>query len=96
MRNSNEQSLGEIIRQMIDQYRLRDKLSEVAVRHTWDLTMGQAVSKRTESIRVEKDKMIIRITSASLKQELSYQKDSILELMNRELGGDYIKEVVIQ
>jgi len=96
MRKSNENSLQEVIEQLLDQYRLRDKLNEVRIRKAWDDTMGNAISNRTTDIRVKSDTLYISVSSAPLREELQYQKSRILELMNKEIGGPYLKLVVIQ
>jgi len=96
MRKSNENSLKEVIEQLLEQYKLRGRLHEVRVREVWEKAMGPAIINRTGSIRLKNDMLLITITSAPLREELQFQKSGILNLMNKELGGDYIKTVVIQ
>ncbi len=96
MRKTQESSLKEVIEQLIDNYRLRDKMNEASIAQSWELLMGAAISKRTDSITIRNGILRIKVTSAPLKQELLYQRPRILELMNRELGGNYLKEVVIE
>ena len=96
MRKSNENSLQEVIEQLLDQYRLRDKLNEVKIRKAWDDTMGNAIANRTNEIRIKSEILFISVSSAPLREELQFQKARILDLMNKELGGSYLKQVVIQ
>ena len=96
MRKSNENSLQEVIEQLLDQYRLRDKLNEVRIRKAWDDTMGNAISHRTTDIRIKSETLYISVSSAPLREELQFQRLRILELMNKELGGIYLKQVVVQ
>jgi len=96
MRKTNESSLKEVIDQLLEQYKLRDRLNELKIRKSWELIMGQAINKRTNNIRIKDDTLLINVTSAPLREELQYQKSKILELMNKELGGEYLKTIVIQ
>ena len=96
MRKSNENSLQEVIEQLLDQYRLRDRLNEVRIRKAWEDTMGNAICNRTSDIRIKTNVLYISVSSAPLREELQFQKTRILELMNKELGGDYLKQVIIQ
>ncbi|MBS1763759.1 MAG: DUF721 domain-containing protein [Bacteroidetes bacterium] len=96
IRKSNEESLKDVIDQLLDTYRLRDKLNQVKLIRSWDKIMGEAISKRTERIQFRNDTLFIHLTSAPLKEELSYNREKIVTLMNEELGGDYIKDVVIR
>jgi hypothetical protein len=95
MRNINEQPIGKIINQLIDEYRLRDKLLEVSLPHAWEKIMGAAVAKRTLGISIRKGILTVRISSAPLKNDLMYEKENIKSRMNEELGGDYVKEVKV-
>lgn len=96
MKKNNEVSLKDAIDQMLDTYRIRDRINEVRIKNIWEELMGNAVAKRTSGISIHGDELILRITSAPLKTELEYQKDKILLEMNRLLGGNYIKTVRIQ
>ena len=96
MRKSNESSLKELIDQMLDNYRLRDRLNEVRITSAWESLMGNAICNRTTSLRIKNEALHISVSSAPLREELGFQKDRIMELMNKELGGNFIKEVVIR
>jgi predicted nucleic acid-binding Zn ribbon protein len=95
MRKSNEHSLKEAIEQLLDSYRLRDKLNEVAIAEIWEQVMGAAISKRTNGLNIKNACLHIHISSAPLKQELLYQREQIKDRMNKELGTNYLKEVII-
>lgn len=95
MRKSNESSLKQVIDQLLDTYRLRDKINEVKIKKVWTDLMGKSISNRTSDISLKNGVLYIRVTSAPLKEELLFQRNRILELMNIELEGPYVKEVVI-
>ena len=96
MRKSNESSLGEAINQLIDHYRLRDRLNEVRLKAAWDTLMGGAISNRTIGLKIKNEVLHISVSSAPLREELLYQKERIMELMNKELEGEYIKDLLIR
>lgn len=93
MRNINEQPIGKIINQLIDDYKLRDKLLEVNLPHAWEKLMGAAIARRTLGLTLKNGILTIRISSAPLKNDLIFEKESIKVRMNEELGGEYVKEV---
>lgn len=93
MRNINEQPIGKIINQLIDEYRLRDKLLEVKLPHAWEKMMGAAIAKRTIDIKLRNGVLSIRLSSAPLKSDLIFEKENIIKRMNEELGGEYVQEV---
>jgi hypothetical protein len=93
MRNIHEQPIGKIINQLIDEYRLRDKLIQVNLPHAWEKLMGSAIAKRTMDISLRNGVLTIRISSAPLRNDLIFEKENIKARMNEELGGEFIQEV---
>ncbi|MCA0238660.1 MAG: DUF721 domain-containing protein [Bacteroidetes bacterium] len=96
MKKSNELHLQDAMKEMIQEYRLGPQLNETRVRNLWHELMGKTISTYTTSIQVRKNVLYLTIVSASLKHELSFAKEKILNLLNEELGEDFIKEVVIR
>jgi hypothetical protein len=96
MRKKNDLSLSEALQDMIQEYRLGPQLSESRVKNLWGELMGKTISTYTSNISVRKNILYLTIISAPLKHELSYAKDKIRDLLNTELGEDFIKEVVIR
>jgi hypothetical protein len=96
MRKSNESSLKQAIDDFLDTYRLREKMNEVKIIEAWSRVMNEAICKRTAKIRFREGILHLDVTSAPLREELNYQRDKIRETMNAELGGDYIKDVIVR
>jgi predicted nucleic acid-binding Zn ribbon protein len=96
MRKSNEQTLKEVLQDMVEFYKLRSKLNQTKVQQLWNSMMGQVVSNYTTEIKLRRKKLYVSISSAPLRQELSYGKEKIIKMLNEELGGDFIEDVVIR
>jgi hypothetical protein len=93
MRKSNEQSIKEVIEELINTYKLRGKINEIRLQHSWEQLMGQTVAVRTKEIYLRGKILFIRVSSAPLKAELFYAADKIKKLLNEQLEGEYIEEV---
>ena len=78
---------------MVKELKLKPKLDEVRIREEWNKIPSFA--KYTREINLRGGKLYITIDSAALKQELSYSLDKIKEMLNKELGGPVITEVII-
>ena len=94
-RKSNAQSLGEVITDMLKIYRLDDKMREIDLGQAWKETMGQAVANRTKEVRLRKRTLIIRMDSGVMKEEFSYNKGKIADMLNEKLGVNAIDMVEI-
>jgi predicted nucleic acid-binding Zn ribbon protein len=95
MRNKNNITIGQALDMMVDDLKLRSKLNESRIRDGWAEIMGKPIAKYTSSVALREGKLYIKIDSAALKQELNYSRGKIMELFNKELGPNVVKDVVI-
>ncbi len=96
MKNSNEQSIKDILKDLVETYRLKSKLNQTRIELVWEQAMGKMIANYTTELKVRGDKLFVGISSAPLRQELSYGREQIVAKMNAELGEDFLKEVVIR
>lgn len=94
MIRSNQQSLKEVIDELIQAYRLREGLNEVRLRQSWEELMGSVIASKTISVDLKEKQLSIRLKSAVLRQELSYKRDEIKKALNEALELDLIEEVI--
>ena len=88
-------SLGEAIQQFLNQSRLKGSMQAFQIEEIWEKLMGKTISKYTEKIQIHGNRLYITTFVAPLKQELTYQKDTIMQRVNEALGEKIIKEVII-
>ena len=96
MKNTNEQSLKKVLKEMVETYRLKARLNQTKIQKLWEKLMGRSIATYTTDIKLRKNKLYLTIESAPLKQELSFGKEKITKLLNDELGEDYIDDVIIR
>ncbi|MEQ1747022.1 MAG: DUF721 domain-containing protein [Saprospiraceae bacterium] len=96
MKKKNDISLQEAMQAMIREYRLEPQLNETRVKMLWGKLMGKTISTYTANIHVRKNVLYLTILSAPLKHELSFAKDKIKDLLNEEMGVEFVKDVVIR
>jgi len=94
-RDQNEENLGEVINRLLKAYGLEEGYYAAAISTYWEKLMGPAIAKRTGRISIEKGVLKVQVTSAPLREELSYSKDKIVQMINREIGQRLIKSVEI-
>jgi Dna[CI] antecedent, DciA len=92
----SEYSLGDAMRQFLNQSRLKGSVLALQIGDIWEKIMGKTISRYTDKIEIHGQTLYIHTTVAPLKQELIYKKDKIIELVNEALGEKLIREVVIK
>lgn len=95
MKKTNDQILKDVLQQMIQSNQWENRLDKVKLRSTWEQLMGDTVAKYTKHITLRNKTLVLLIESAPLKQELSFAKSKIIQLINEEFGKELIKEVII-
>lgn len=95
MRNSNEQSLKDVIQDLLNAYRLKGKLNEVRLIGSWEKVMGKTIAKRTTELFIRDKTLFIRVISSPLKQELHYSRTNVVKMLNDEAGEEVITNIVI-
>ena len=91
-----EFSMQDAIQQFLKQSRLKGGLQALQIEDVWEKIMGKTIAKYTDKIQIINQTLFISSAVAPLKNELMYQKDKIIELVNEALGEKVIKEVVIK
>jgi len=94
-RRFREQSIGEVIKDLLKNYDLASKLNEAHIITAWDKLMGPAVVKYTLNLEVEKRILFVQLNNAALKQELSYAREKIKKMLNDEVGEEVLLDVKI-
>ncbi|MBN9384901.1 MAG: DUF721 domain-containing protein [Chitinophagaceae bacterium] len=91
-----EYSLGDALRKFLDHSRLKGSIQALQIGDVWEQIMGKTIARYTDKIQIHGHTLYINTSVAPLRQELLYQKDSIIQRVNEALGEPVIKEVVIK
>ena len=58
--------------------------------------MGSNVNSYTKEITLKNKTLYVSLSSSVLRQELSYGKQKIVDLINKEIGGKIITKIVLR
>ena len=81
-RTSKPLKINELTSQLFEQKRIKNNILQAQVQYTWEKLMGNNVIKRTNKIFIKENKLIIKLTSAPLKNELNNSKKRIIKQIN--------------
>ena len=79
----------------LNRSRLKNSIQASQIEEAWEKIMGKTIAKYTEKIQLNNQVLFITTHMAPLKNELLFQKESIITRVNEFLGKDTVKEVVI-
>jgi predicted nucleic acid-binding Zn ribbon protein len=92
---SKEQPLKDVIEKLIDAYKLRSKFDEKALQADWGEIAGKHIEKYTKELTIREKKLYIKVESSVVRQELTFIRSRLIEVINRRFGKKMIEEIVV-
>ncbi len=96
MLDHNQKRIGDLIKSLIKELGLEEKLNEAKIFAVWEKKMGPSIKKHTKKITLKKSTVTIYLDSPVLRQEFLYEKTSLIKMFNEELGFEGVKDVVLR
>ena len=95
-RLNNESPIGDVLREFIQTNNLQKGMDKIDVREAWKNLMGNGVNNYTREIMLKGTTLYVELTSAVLREELSYGKEKINKMLNDELKREVITNIVLR
>ena len=81
---------------LIDSYGLREKIDELNITTGWDEAVGPMIARHTKSVRLRKGRLNVKVDSAPLRHELTFMRETLIEILNRRAGRKVVEEIVLE
>ena len=85
--------IGGTLKKLIKKEGLENEINQQKAIDLWEEVVGPKIKENTEPIEVQFGVMIVKVKSSVWKQELQFQKDDIIESLNRKLIKTKIKDL---
>lgn len=96
MRNSEGNSLKDVIGDFLDAKHIKGKMAEANIIAKWSDLVGDMIAKNTSKMYIHNHQLFLYIDSSALRQELHYSKAKIISIVNNEAGFELIKDVLVK
>jgi len=93
---SEDTPLRELIDKMLRSYGLGPKLDEVKLLKCWEEVVGAMIAKHTRNIYFREGNLYVELDSAPLRQELSFAKTKLIDMLNQKMGKDLVQKLHIK
>ena len=91
--SDDAKKIKSILGEFISKNSLIDGIDSARIQESWRELMGENIDAYTKKINLQQDILVIKLTSSILRQELSYGKDKIIEMINESLGKDKVRDI---
>jgi len=88
-------SIEDLMKDVIKENKLTKGLQKLSVEEAWKNLMGQGIANYTQSVSLSGKTLVVKLSSSVLREELSYGKEKIIKMMNKELGEELISKVYL-
>lgn len=95
-RHTEHRTISEVLKDFVTENRLEDGLDKIDARDAWVNLMGNGVNNYTTNVILKNDTLYVSLSSAVLREELSYGKDKMIKMLNENLGKELIKHIVLR
>lgn len=96
MRHTNVQPIGDVIRDLLKQFRIDQKLQEVGIINAWDEILGIPISKVTSKIYVQRRILFVHLSSPAIRNEILMNKSKVIKALNEKVGASVIDDIVLR
>ena len=95
-RFNEESSMEDILKEFIQVNKLDSGMDKVDVEQAWKNLMGNGVNNYTDEVLLKNTTLYVKLSSAVLRNELSYGKAKIIKMINEEMGKEVVKSLVLR
>jgi predicted nucleic acid-binding Zn ribbon protein len=86
-------TVGEGIKRLLDEYRLRSQFDQTSISAFWEKLVGATIASRTTAIYVKDKVLFLEIESAPLRSELVIAKSKLIQSLNKSYGYEVIEDI---
>ena len=96
MRGNNTSNVGDIIRKLMKNPKLADRLDELDALEVWKELIGKQLQNYITEAKIKKGSLFIKVKSAPLRNELSYKKTDLIKQINTKIGKTVVTEIILK
>lgn len=93
MQKENNQSLKSVLSQLFQDYRLNEGYLSAQAKDIWAELLGNRFNKYVEDVFVKERKLVVKITSPILRNELELGKSLTLNEIHQTMKNSFIIEI---
>ena len=93
---NNQYTVAEVLQQLIDKFRLRNRMNSETLQAAWTEIAGALVARHTKSVQLDGPVLYIEVDEPALRNELLYLQSDIISAVNNRLHDDVVEKIVIR
>ena len=96
MNDPNQNTVGELIKAYYAEHKGSGYLDELKIVNGWNGVVGPFIAQYTKDLYIKEGVLFVKLTSDSLRNELSYAKSLLRENLNKLVGREVLTDIVFR
>ena len=88
--------LSSVIKKIVSNPKISDKLENLKIIEIWNEIMGNNLQKYIIDSKVYNRKLLVKIKSSTLRNELGFKKTDLINQINKRFGKKIIDEIILK
>lgn len=81
---------------VLDRLGIKGKLNRYEILDRWPGIVGEQIARVTKADHIEGDKLFVRVTLATWRNELVFLKKDLIKRINDEMKQEIIKDIIFR
>ena len=94
MNDPNQNTVGELIQAFYAEHKGPDYYDEQKIIKGWNAVVGPFIAQFTRELYIKDGVLFVKLTSDSLRSELSYSKSVLQKNLNNIVGREVVTDIV--
>lgn len=95
MKRTNTASIAQVMNEVLNEYRISDRLKEARLIASWPEVLGP-LAKPTDRLYIKNKVLLASLASSVIRNELSLMRTTLVRRLNEKAGGDVITDIVFR
>lgn len=91
----NNTEIKDLVNIFLKKNKLEKGLLDLEVKKVWFELMDNGIANYTLDINLRNKTLYIKLSSPALKQELSYGKEKLMDLINKKFDKEIVQKIVL-
>jgi predicted nucleic acid-binding Zn ribbon protein len=95
MKRTHTVSIAQVIEEVIQEFKIGDKLKETRIIAAWQQVLGP-LAKPDDELYIKNRVLFARLSSSVIRNELSMMRSKLVQCLNDHVGEDVITDIVFR